>query len=63
VPKRKRVLRIAHLTDVHLQPEGSSAAGFVRCLKAVHLTRRPDLILNGGDSVHDIWSSQLLDVR
>lgn len=57
VPKRKRVLRVAHLTDVHLQPEGSAVAGFVRCLKAVHeLTPRPDLILNGGDSVMDVFA-------
>ncbi len=54
---RQRVLRIAHLTDVHLQPNHPSVEGFVRCLRTVHeLKPRPDLILNGGDSVSDVFS-------
>jgi 3',5'-cyclic-AMP phosphodiesterase len=50
------VLRIAHLTDIHVQPEGIAARGLIDCLKAVHETAdRPDLILNGGDFVMDVF--------
>ncbi|GBC91725.1 3',5'-cyclic adenosine monophosphate phosphodiesterase CpdA [bacterium HR15] len=54
---RKRVLRIAHLTDIHVQPEKDAARGMIRCLQAVHrLKPRPDLIFNGGDAVMDVFS-------
>jgi 3',5'-cyclic AMP phosphodiesterase CpdA len=50
----RRVLRIAHLTDVHVQPDGKAVEGFAACLEHVHgLKDRPDLILNGGDSIMD----------
>lgn len=48
----RRVLRIAHLTDVHMQPIIGAAKGFERCLHhAQNLADKPDLILNGGDAV------------
>lgn len=51
---RKRVVRMAHLTDVHVQPEQDAAAGFVACLRHVHaLKDAPGIILNGGDMVMD----------
>lgn len=51
---RKRVVRMAHLTDIHVQPEGEAAAGMSACLRHVHaLKDAPDLILNGGDMVMD----------
>jgi Icc protein len=51
---RRRALRIAHITDVHVAPEGPSEAGLAACLRHVHShAKRPDLILNGGDSISD----------
>lgn len=46
--------RIAHLTDMHVQPELRADEGFRKCMAAVHeLKPRPDLILTGGDLVMD----------
>lgn len=48
----RRSLRIAHLTDVHVQPIVGAAKGFARCLHHVqNLPDKPDLILNGGDAI------------
>ncbi|MCS7301017.1 MAG: metallophosphoesterase [Fimbriimonadales bacterium] len=56
-PRRKRVLRVAHLTDIHLQPEGIAVEGTIACLKALHKAKnRPDLILTSGDSVMDVFA-------
>jgi hypothetical protein len=53
---RGKSLRIAHLTDAHVEPGGVSAAGLRRCLEHVHnLERPPDIILNGGDSIMDAF--------
>ena len=53
---RQRVLRVAHLTDIHLQPELEAARGFARCLEHVNSTeQRPDLILSGGDHIMDAF--------
>jgi predicted MPP superfamily phosphohydrolase len=52
--KRKRVLRIAHLTDIHVQPEGIAAAGMARALRSAQsLDDKPDIIFTGGDSIMD----------
>jgi 3',5'-cyclic-AMP phosphodiesterase len=50
--KRKHVLRIAHITDVHIRPETECKAmsRFKVCLEKVRKDK-PDIILNGGDSV------------
>ncbi len=56
-PKReaKRVLRLAHLTDVHVQPERSAGEGFAACLKHVQSHQdKPELILFGGDNVMNV---------
>lgn len=51
----KRVLRLAHLTDTHVQPERSGQQGFANCLKHVHaLDDKPGLILFGGDNVMNV---------
>ncbi|SEJ67243.1 Calcineurin-like phosphoesterase [Dyadobacter koreensis] len=48
----QRVLRIAHLTDIHIQPNLIAANGFKNCLHHLqNLDIRPDLIVNGGDVV------------
>ncbi|SOD78007.1 metallophosphoesterase family protein [Spirosoma fluviale] len=51
-PPRQRVLRVAHLTDVHMQPIIGAAKGFEKCLHHVQsLPDKPDLIINGGDAI------------
>ena len=47
-----RSLRIAHLTDVHVQPLVGAAKGFEKCLHHVQgMADKPDLIINGGDAI------------
>lgn len=51
---RRRVLRLAHLTDMHVQPELAAGEGLAACLR--HVQSMPDppaLILGGGDVVMD----------
>ncbi|GAB3948213.1 hypothetical protein GCM10028805_22040 [Spirosoma harenae] len=49
---KKRVLRIAHVTDVHMQPLVGAAKGFEKCLHHLQgLSDTPDLIINGGDAI------------
>ncbi|MHA4739506.1 metallophosphoesterase family protein [Dyadobacter sp. MSC1_007] len=48
----KRVLRIAHLTDIHIQPHLWAGRSFEKCLHHLQsLPVKPDMILNTGDSV------------
>lgn len=58
-PQRKRALRVAHLTDIHLQPEGIAVESAIAALKELHeRADRPDLILTGGDSVMDVFAQR-----
>jgi Icc protein len=51
---RRRVLRVAHLTDLHIQPERRAAEGVAACLAHVQSQADPpDMILFGGDLVMD----------
>jgi Icc protein len=51
---RKRSLRIAHLTDVHVQPERAAGEGLAACLHHVQGQKdKPDVIFNGGDTIMD----------
>lgn len=51
---RKRALRVAHLTDIHVQPERRAGEGMAACLHHVQqLDDKPDLIVTGGDSIMD----------
>ncbi|WP_461453106.1 metallophosphoesterase family protein [Mucilaginibacter sp.] len=51
----KPVLRVAHLTDIHLKDKFDAPARFTRCLHHVqNLSPKADLIMNGGDIVFDI---------
>lgn len=52
LPERKRALRIAHLTDMHVQPEKGAQAGFEAGLEACQ-THSPDVIFCGGDLIMD----------
>lgn len=53
--EKKPVLRVAHITDVHLKNQFKAPARFAKCLH--HLQEQSpkvDLILNGGDIVFDM---------
>jgi len=56
---RKRQLRVAHLTDIHVQPELEAARGLEACFAHVQAPGEsvpggpPDLVITGGDTVMD----------
>ena len=65
-----RRLRIAHLTDIHLQPELQAARGLAACF--AHVQGRPamaggdapdgaapDLIISGGDTIMDAFDADM----
>ncbi len=48
------MLRVAHVTDIHVQPERRAAEGMAACLAHIQaLDDPPGLILTGGDHVMD----------
>lgn len=52
--RRKRLLRIAHLTDTHVQPERGAGEGLAAALAHVAGHKdKVDLILTGGDLIMD----------
>lgn len=56
-PAKKRVLRIAHMTDMHVQPERQAALGFQRCIEHAQGQKdKPNLIFTGGDLIMDALS-------
>jgi Icc protein len=51
---RRRSIRLAHLTDVHVEPERGADEGMAACLAhAQSQADKPELILFGGDCVFD----------
>ena len=51
---RRRALRFAHLTDVHVEPERAADHGMAACLDHVQAqSDKPEFILFGGDCVFD----------
>src|SRR5688572_10253734 len=51
-----RALRIAHLTDIHVQPELRAGEGMSACLRHVNaMADKPNLIITGGDQVMDTF--------
>ncbi|SEL71990.1 3',5'-cyclic AMP phosphodiesterase CpdA [Chitinophaga rupis] len=51
---RKRVLRFAHLTDVHLEPEMNAPKGLAACLHHIQSQKeQPSFIMNTGDCIMD----------
>lgn len=51
---KKRVLRFAHLTDVHMEPEMNAPAGLAACLHHLQGQKdQPSFILNTGDCIFD----------
>ncbi|QNK64582.1 metallophosphoesterase [Pedobacter sp. PAMC26386] len=58
--ERRPVLRIAHLTDVHLKNYSDAPQRFAKCLHHVQQqSPKIELILNGGDIVYDMNKEQL----
>jgi len=54
------VLRVAHITDVHLKNDLGAPVKFVKCLHHIQeQTPKIDLILNGGDVVFDMNKENL----
>ena len=61
--KAKPVLRIAHLTDVHLKDKWDAPARFTKCLHHVQQQPGVDFILNGGDIVFDMNKENLSTIN
>lgn len=62
--EKKKVMRIAHLSDIHLKDKFNAPARFAKCLQHVQQQHpRPDLILNGGDIVFDMNKEQLSTIN
>lgn len=60
----KRVLRIAHLTDVHLHDKNRAPQVFAKCLNLVQqMEDRPDMIFNGGDTIFDALGADKASVE
>lgn len=55
---KQRVARLAHLTDVHVQPEHAGDRGFIQCLHHMQKNANPDLVLFGGDAVINVNDSK-----
>lgn len=52
--QRQRVLRVAHITDVHILDQKNAMACFGRVLSEINrMEDRPDFIINTGDTVMD----------
>lgn len=63
-PNRNRVLRIAHITDVHVQPEAPAPHGLAAALHTIQsMGDKPDIIFNTGDSIMDSLSAKKERVR
>lgn len=56
---RKRALRVAHITDIHVQPEKRGGEGMASCLQHVgNLHDKPTLVLSGGDHIMDSFEAE-----
>lgn len=49
--KKKRVLRIAHITDIHIRPEHDAPNRFLKCMEEIK-KHKIDFFLNGGDTIY-----------
>ena len=57
-PSRKRALRIAHLTDIHVQPEKGAPKGMEAAIEHAQGQKdKPDFILTGGDLIMDSFAA------
>lgn len=53
-PGRRPAVTFAHLTDIHVKPEGEARDGMARALRHAQVhPSRPEFIVNGGDAIDD----------
>ncbi len=53
-PAKRRAVRLAHLTDSHIQPERGALDGVAACLRhMMALPDRPQRVITGGDLIMD----------
>lgn len=51
---RKRLVRIAYVTDIHVQADQTAETGMIACLRHIRgLADKPDMLFNGGDAIFD----------
>ena len=50
-------IRLAHLTDIHVQPELGAEAGMASAFNHAQ-SMKPDLIITGGDAVMDVFEAK-----
>lgn len=56
-PARRRKLRIAHLTDIHVLPEKGAPKGMEAALEHAQGQKdKPQMIVTGGDLIMDSWA-------
>ncbi|KQM72580.1 metallophosphoesterase [Pedobacter sp. Leaf216] len=61
---KKPVLRVAHITDVHLKNQFNAPAKFIKCLHNLqNQSPRVDLVLNGGDIVFDMNKENIATIN
>lgn len=63
VRDKTAVLRVAHLTDVHLKDKFDAPARFAKCLHHVQKQANVNLILNGGDVVFDMNKENITTIN
>jgi 3',5'-cyclic-AMP phosphodiesterase len=61
---RKRVMRVAHLTDIHVHADKVAEEGMARALQSVQqLNPKADFVINGGDAIMDALEKSKEEVR
>jgi 3',5'-cyclic AMP phosphodiesterase CpdA len=54
LPEKQPVLRVAHITDVHIMDKLDAAKGLATCLQHIQqLSPKVDFIISGGDAIMD----------
>jgi 3',5'-cyclic-AMP phosphodiesterase len=56
---RRRVLRVAHVTDTHIQPELRANEGVAACFEHIRGQKDVDLVLHSGDIIFDAFDQNL----
>lgn len=57
--ERKRVIRIAHITDTHIMPDLRAPEGVAACFEHIRGQKDVDLVMHGGDIVFDSMDQSL----
>lgn len=60
----RRVVRIAHLTDFHVQPERGGGEGMASCLRHCMAQKdRPSMVITGGDLIMDAFDQDAVRTK